>query len=109
MAISNTEIIYPTIPLREQGPRARINVMIDIFNAGLPSRESPSRLDQGFLHEVETARNLVERRCITHGKQISFPITPKERLSGKKGNSQMIMVPMKTTPTGSWTWYTKKP
>jgi hypothetical protein len=91
---SNERIVYPTVPQKEQGPRARINVMIDIFNASLPSQESRGRLDEGLLHEIETARDLVARHYITHGRQISRPLTATEKFSGQKGNSQMIMVPM---------------
>ena len=90
----NQKIIHPTVPKKEEDPRVRINVMIGIFNANLPPHEPPSKIDLGFYHEIQTAILLVRQYKITHGNQISRPLTAAEKKSLQKGNSQMILVPM---------------
>jgi hypothetical protein len=97
MADSNSRIVYPTVPPSEIGPRARVNVMVEIFNANLPPRGEgvPRRaIDQGFYHEIQTARKLINEGKIRHGWQISRPLTKAEQQAGINGNSQLILVPM---------------
>ena len=52
-----------------------------------------AKLNRALFHEIQTARQLVEDSKVTHGKQISRPLTAAEK-SLQKGNSQMILVPM---------------
>ncbi|KAM5343517.1 hypothetical protein ACJ41O_012054 [Fusarium nematophilum] len=89
----NSTIIYPNVPPNEADPRERINVMIDIFNAGLSSRTG-GKMDRGLYHEIFTAFNLVQDYKITHGRQISRPLTDSEKKSQQSGHSQMITVPL---------------
>lgn len=89
----NSTIIYPNVPQNEADPRSRINVMIDIFNAGLSSRAG-GKLDRGLYHEIFTAYKLVQDYKITHGSQISRPLTESEKREGLNGSSQMITVPL---------------
>ncbi|KAI9703620.1 MAG: hypothetical protein M1836_007390 [Candelina mexicana] len=90
MAAPNSWIIYPDVPPAEEDPYARINVMIDIFNFDI---SSSGKADRGFYHEIYTAIKLASDRKITHGSQISRPLTAAEKLV-QKGNSQMILVPL---------------
>lgn len=91
----NSRIIYPKVPPGEEDPAVRINVMRKIFNANLPSRDRPRALEEGFYYEIETAFELTAPYAkITHGRQISRPLTAEEAAAGQKGNSQMILVPM---------------
>jgi hypothetical protein len=91
----SSKIIIPTIPLEEEDPKERINVIIDIFNANLPPPGSGGAVDQGFLHEIWTAMHLVYTGGIYTGKQISRPLTEAEKHAGCKGHSQMILVPFR--------------
>ncbi|VZI06830.1 unnamed protein product [Fusarium fujikuroi] len=93
MSSHNSAIIYPSVPPTEEDPRARINVMIDIFNAGLSSRAG-GKLDRGLYHEIFTAYKLVQDYKIMHGSQISRPLTDSEKREGLNGSSQMITVPL---------------
>ncbi|KAF5644108.1 multidrug resistance [Fusarium sp. NRRL 52700] len=93
MSSHNSNIVYPNVPPIEEDPRARINVMIDIFNAGLSSRAG-SKLDRGLYHEIFTAYKLVQDYKIMHGRQISRPLTDSEKREGLNGSSQMITVPL---------------
>ncbi|KAI1204530.1 uncharacterized protein F4807DRAFT_446737 [Annulohypoxylon truncatum] len=90
----NTLFIYPTVPSGEEDPRVRINVMINIFNAGLPTKGQNGGVDKGLFHEIMTACYLVKNYKINHGKEISRPLTPAER-GLQKGDAQMILVPLK--------------
>ncbi|EXM21905.1 hypothetical protein RAB80_012995 [Fusarium oxysporum f. sp. vasinfectum] len=93
MQSHNSTIIYPNVPQNEADPRSRINAMIDIFNAGLSSRAG-GKLDRGLYHEIFTAYKLVQDYKITHGSQISRPLTDSEKREGLNGSSQMITVPL---------------
>jgi hypothetical protein len=93
MQSHNSTIVYPTVPPKEADPRSRINAMIDIFNAGLSSRAG-RKLDRGLYHEIFTAYRLVQDYKITHGSQISRPLTESEKREGLNGSSQMITVPL---------------
>ncbi|PNP55561.1 hypothetical protein FNYG_15475 [Fusarium nygamai] len=93
MSSHNSTIVYPSVSPTEEDPRARINVMIDIFNAGLSSRTG-GKLDRGLYHEVFTAYKLVQDYKILHGSQISRPLTDAEKRDGLNGSSQMITVPL---------------
>nr|RBQ94022.1 hypothetical protein FVER53263_10006 [Fusarium verticillioides] len=93
MSSHNSTIVYPCVPTTEEDPRARINVMIDIFNACLSSR-SGGKLDRGLYHEIFTAYKLVQDYKIMHGSQISRPLTDAEKQEGRNGSSQMITVPL---------------
>ncbi|KAF5717025.1 c6 zinc finger domain-containing protein [Fusarium globosum] len=83
MSSHNSVIVYPSVPPTEEDPRARINVMIDIFNAGLSSRAG-GKLDRGLYHEIFTAYKLVQDYKIMHGSQISRPLTDSEKREGNK-------------------------
>lgn len=91
-----SRIIYPTVPHGAEDPAVRINVMRSIFNAKLPPRDRPRRLEEeGLFYEIETAFELSKTyQKITHGSQISRPLTADETAFGKKGTSQMILVPI---------------
>ncbi|KAF5252548.1 hypothetical protein FANTH_2442 [Fusarium anthophilum] len=93
MSSHNSAIVYPSVPPTEEDPRARINVMIDIFNAGLSSRAG-GKLDRGLYHEIFTAYKLVQDYKIMHGNQISRPLNDSEKREGLNGSSQMITVPL---------------
>ncbi|KAF5635694.1 hypothetical protein F25303_8371 [Fusarium sp. NRRL 25303] len=93
MSSHNSAIVYPSVPPTEEDPRARINVMIDIFNAGLSSRAG-GKLDRGLYHEIFTAYKLVQDYKIMHGSQISRPLTDSEKRESLNGSSQMITVPL---------------
>ncbi|QGI86871.1 hypothetical protein CEK25_013600 [Fusarium fujikuroi] len=93
MSSHNSVIVYPSVPPTEEDPRACINVMIDIFNAGLSSRAG-GKLDRGLYHEIFTAYKLVQDYKIMHGSQISRPLTDSEKREGLNGSSQMITVPL---------------
>jgi hypothetical protein len=101
MAASQPKIVYPTLPKtakektsKEEDPCVRINVTIEIFNAGLPERETRGKIDQGFYREIQTAMLLVREFKVTHGNQSSRPLEGEEKKSKLNGTSQMIMVPM---------------
>jgi hypothetical protein len=93
--ISAMYIRYPKVPKGEEDPRRRINVMIDIFNANLPSRKSRGKIDLGLYHEIQTAINLVHTHRVTHGKQISRGLTEVEKQKGVNGTDQFITTPTK--------------
>jgi hypothetical protein len=84
----------PEVPSTEQDPHARIDVIINIFNAGLPLPQSHGKIDGGFYHEIQTATMLVQKGKIVHGNQISRPLTQSEMLSGNKSSTQIISVAM---------------
>lgn len=86
----NSWITYPNVLPGEEDPYKRINVMIDVFNAG---KSSSGKADVGLYHEIFTAIYLVTHSKITHGTQISRPLTAAEKLV-QKGNSQLILVPL---------------
>lgn len=90
----NSTIIYPKVPPEENDPAVRINVMKEIFLAGLPPKNSHAKIDQGFYHEIQTAQMLHQRSLLRSGAQISRPLTAAEKARGEKGDSQMVKVPM---------------
>jgi hypothetical protein len=51
-------------------------------------------MDTGFLLEHQAALRLALDYKITHGSQISYPLTAAENAAGHKGHSKMITVPM---------------
>ncbi|KAF4503313.1 hypothetical protein FAGAP_467 [Fusarium agapanthi] len=93
MSSHNSAIVYPSVPPTEEDPRSRVNVMIDIFNAGLSSHAG-GKLDRGLYHEIFTANKLVQDYKIMHGRQISRPLTDLEKQEGLSGSSQMITGPL---------------
>jgi hypothetical protein len=84
-------LVLPNIPPEEEDPRVRINVMIDIFNKEL---KPAGPVDEGFLNEIWTAKELVHAGRISSGRQISRRRTKQEISEELPGHSQMIVVPL---------------
>lgn len=86
----HTQILFPEVPAGEEDPRARINVLRQLFN---DSQKPDNSSDRGLYHEICTALFLFE--FISHGRQISRTLTPAEKIELGKGagQTQMIMAP----------------
>ncbi|KAI0163254.1 hypothetical protein BJ166DRAFT_525828 [Pestalotiopsis sp. NC0098] len=84
---ANPHIKLPDVPQEEEDPRARINVMKDIFKESMKE----GRANTGLLTEIDAATILVHAGLIGHGNQISRALTNKEKHKGTRGTEQMIL------------------
>ena len=71
-------IQYPEVPKSEWHPQKRVDVLRSLA------------VTDGDMFEVAAAQHNVDDGSITHGSQLSRPLTPEEEAAGENGDSQKV-------------------